>query len=207
MRYLDRWRRRHDNEDKDEHDEATQHLLERARALPHESEPGRDLWSGIENRIRAESLPQEVSPSVGAPLLGVFPRPALTTLLGIVLVATTAIVTLWLGEPSLPVLPTTDSELRSLANELRDRDGIDALHESLLAILEESHSDLPVEARLALEENLRRIDHALAELNLALRQHPEHPELRFLLAETYRREADLLERMQTWVEITSGAKS
>jgi hypothetical protein len=202
MSIFNRWRRR--PEDEAQHDAATQRLLERARALPHESEPERDLWSGIENRIRAASAPRaEPARSVG-PLFGIFPRPALAAALGLALVATTALTTLWLAQPSLP---TTDSELRHLANELRDRDGVGGVHQSLLAILEEPNAELPAQALLALEENVRQIDRALAELNIALRRHPEHPELHFLLAETYRREADLLESMERWTWTSSGGKT
>ncbi len=200
MSFFDRWRRQ--PEDEADHDEAMQRLLERARALPRESEPGRDLWSGIENRIRAASAPSAVP--AGRPLFGVFPRPALAAAFGLALVVTTALATLWLAQPSLP---STDAELRILANELRDRDGVSAVHESLLAILETRRADLPAEGLLALEDNVQRIDRALAELNIALRQYPEHPELSFLLAETYRREADLLERMEWWMQPPPGAES
>jgi hypothetical protein len=202
MSIFDRFRRQ--REEETEPDEATQRLLERARALPREVEPARDLWSGIENRIRSAEAPKTVSAPTSGLLFGVFPRPALAAALGVTLVAATAAITLWIAQPALP---TADSDLRQLANELRARDGVAGVHESLLAILEESQAGLPEEALQALEDNVRQIDRALAELSIALRQHPEHPELRFLLAETYRREADLLERMERWTRPTSGENS
>ena len=50
----------------------------------------------------------------------------------------------------------------------------------------------------AIEENLRLIDRALAEIHLAMERHPESHTLGLLLAETYRREADLLEQIRWW---------
>ena len=202
MSFFDRWRRL--PEDDSEHDEAMQRLLERARTLPRESEPGRDLWRGIENRIRTDAPQRAESAPSRRPLFGVFPRPVLAATIGLALMLTPTLATLWLAQPSLP---KTDSELRLLANELRDRDGLDGVHESLLAILETRRSDLPPEALLAIEDNLQRIDRALAELNVALRRHPEHAELRFLLAETYQREADLLARLEWWLQAPPGAQS
>ena len=202
MSFFDRWRRLPDEES--DHDEGMQRLLERARALSRESQPGRDLWSGIENRIRAQSAQHAESTASKWTLVGVFPRPALSAALGLALVATTALATLWLAQPSLP---SADVEVLRLANELRERDGVGNVHQSLLAILDTRRADLPAEALVALEDNVRRIDQALAELNVALRQHPGHPELSFLLAETYQREADLLERMEWWMQTSSGAES
>ena len=115
MSFFDRWRRL--PEDETEHDEAMQRLLERARTLPRESEPGRDLWRGIENRIRTDAPQRAESAPSRRPLFGVFPRPVLAATIGLALMLTTTLATLWLAQPSLP---KTDSELRLLANELRD---------------------------------------------------------------------------------------
>jgi hypothetical protein len=195
MSFFDRWRGT--SEDDEAPDDATRRLLSRARALPRESEPERDLWMGIENRIRAASAPDAQPARARSPLFGVFPRPALAAACALTLVVTTALATLWLSQPQLP---STQTELRLLADELRQRDGVSDVHERLLAVLETRRDSLPPEALLALEDSVQQIDRALAELNVALRQHPENPELRFLLAETYRREADLLERMVWWVQ-------
>ena len=57
MSFFDRWRRLPEDVwgDEEPRDSELARLVARARALPSESEPTRDLWSGIANRI-AEAL-------------------------------------------------------------------------------------------------------------------------------------------------------
>ena len=81
------------------------------------------------------------------------------------------------------------------------------MHESLVAILDARRGDLPAETMAALEDNLRSIDRAIAEIHLALESNPDHPSLSFLLAEAYRREADLLERLEWWMRSPSEVRS
>ena len=62
-------------------------------------------------------------------------------------------------------------------------------------------AELPRETIAVLDENLRSIDRAIAEIHLALEMNPDHHALGFLLAEAYRSEADLLERLEEWLEV------
>jgi hypothetical protein len=52
--------------------------------------------------------------------------------------------------------------------------------------------------RGAVEKNLAEIDRAIAEIHLAFEAHPNNGALQFLLAEAYRREADMLAQLEWW---------
>ena len=104
-------------------------------------------------------------------------------------------------------VPPTDAEVAAIAERLRERDGVADVHHSVVAILEAHRADLPPQTVAALEENLRSIDRAIAEIHLALESNPEHHALSFLLAEAYRREADLLERLEWWTRSPKEVRS
>jgi hypothetical protein len=88
--------------------------------------------------------------------------------------------------------------IAALADSLRQRDGVSAVHRDLLALLEERRAQLPPEVVAAVERNLAEIDRAISEIHVAFEEHPENPALQFLLAETYRREADMLAQLESW---------
>ena len=198
MSWLDRWRARRSDAAGDEEpaDPELTRLLARSRSLPLALEPQRDLWSGIENRISGRLLTPE--PSRWS-LTALFPRPLAAITVAALLVATTALSVLWIVQPS--GLPPSDAEVAVIAERLRERDGVADVHQRVVAILETHRADLPPETVAALDENLRSIDRAIAEIHLALESNPEHHALSFLLAEAYRREADLLERLQWWTRL------
>ena len=52
--------------------------------------------------------------------------------------------------------------------------------------------------RAAIEQNLLIIDHAIAEIHRAMKNRAESHTLNLLLAETYRREAELLRQLEWW---------
>ncbi len=206
MSLFDRWRRIPEDVagDAEPRDPQLTDLLARARALPSEAEPGRDLWSGIENRISAGrgALPVQ-RPGIG--WLSVFPRPVLAASFASLLVVVTSLATLWLAGPP----PATNGalEVRAIADRVRARDGVSEVRASLVAILERRRSELPVATVAALEENLAAIDSAIADIQLALEASPDNHALRFLLAETYRREAELLEHLEWWMQAPEEAHS
>ena len=202
--WLGRWRTRRSDRagDEEPRDPELARLLARARALPSSQEPQRDLWSGIENRIAARAaaaLPPRWSPVV------LFPRPLAAATAALLLVATTALTTLWIAQR--PGALRSDAEVAAIAERLRERDGVSDVHESVVAILEAHRAKLPPETVAALEENLRSIDRAIAEIHLAVESNPGHHALSFLLAEAYRREADLLERLEWWTRSPGEARS
>jgi hypothetical protein len=205
MSWLDRWRRRFDepasegSEDSEVRDPELARLLDRARSLPRSIEPERDLWSGIENRISGRA-PEPAPWSLAL----LFPRPLAAAAVGLLLVATTAISVLWIGQPGAP---PSDAEMTAIAGQVRARDGVAGVHESIIALLETHRADLPPETVAVLDQNLRSIDRAIAEIHLALESNPDHQALGFLLAEAYRSEADLLERLGWWLQTPPEASS
>jgi len=199
--WLDGWGRGHGEQAGDEapSDPEIARLLERARGLPLSQEPTRDLWSGIENRItgRAE-IPKASGREARRWSPGVlFPRPIVAAAAAVMLVVMTAGTTYWLT--LRPAAPLGDVEVAAIAERLRERDGVADVRESLVAILAARRAQLPAATVDALDESLRSIDRAIAEIHLALMSHPDRPGLSFMLAEAYRREADLLEQLEWWM--------
>lgn len=204
MKWLDRWRKRRVDRavELPETDPELEELLARSRSLPRGLAPQRDLWSGIENRISGRAPARETSDWSLATL---FPRPLAAAAIAVMLVATTAISVLWVAQ--MPGALPSDAEMAAIAAGLRERDGVADVHESLIAILEAHRADLPPETVAVLDENLRSIDRAIAEIHLAIESNPDHHALSFLLAEAYRSEAELLERLEWWLQTPAEATS
>jgi hypothetical protein len=193
--FLRRWRARRAG---DPHERAAiDSLIERARALPRETEPERDLWLGVRNRIAAGEAGERAPAPIWRSRLSVPVWAAGAAAL--LLVATTIGTALWLGSP-----PSLDDPraIRTLADSLRERDGMGAVRRDLLALVAERRAQLPPDVVAAVEKNLAEIDRAIAEIHLAFEAHPENSALHFLLAEAYQREAQMLEQLQWWTSTT-----
>ena len=172
---------------------ATSALRERARALPREAEPQRDLWSGIRNRIEMQNAapPERIRVWRARVSVPVWAASAAAAFLLAVSIGTGV----WFSRP-----PSLDdpAAVRALADSLRDRDGMSGTRQDLLALLDERRAQLPPEVVAAVEKNLAEIDRAIAEIHLTFEEHPSNGALQFLLAEAYRREADMLEQLEWW---------
>ncbi len=203
MKWFLRWRRVPERPSDPEERAALDALLARARALPRQAEPERELWMGIRNRIEMQK-PQARAGGERFPV-----EPARAKLwrarlqvpvwaagaAAALLVATTIGTGLWLGRaPSLE----DPAAIRALADSLRDRDGMSGMRRDLLALLDERREQLPPDVVVAVEKNLGEIDRAIAEIHLAFEAHPDNSALNFLLAEAYRREAEMLEQLEWW---------
>jgi hypothetical protein len=189
--WLGRWRRDPaplSNEER----AAIDAIVARARALPREAEPQRDLWLGIRNRIELSRAEPERSRGwrtrVSVPVWA-------ASAAAMLVLATSVGTGLWLRRP-----PSLDdpAAVRALADTLRERDGMSGTHQSLIALLGERREQLPPEVVAAVEKNLAEIDRAIAEIHLAFEEHPNNAALQFLLAEAYHREADMLEQLEWW---------
>jgi hypothetical protein len=197
-------------------DSELEDLLARARALSRERTPERDLWSGIENRIenRIESRDRALERSPWS-LTSLFPRPVVAMAMAVMLVSTTALSVLWWTQQGGRNLdganpfgaPRTDTQMAAIAQDLRERDGVADVHASIRELLDAHRTELPPETLAILDENLRSIDRAIAEISLALEANPDHHALGFLLAEAYRSEAELLERLEWWLQTPPEATS
>jgi hypothetical protein len=168
-------------------------LLDRARALPREIEPARDLWPGIAARL----------PSRGR-LLG-FPgragsrrRPSHS--LG--LVAAAALVAVSSAVTALLVRPEPVPERETLRPLLVTTMGADPLLKAerdyeraaaeLMGALEERRDLMAPETREAIESSLNVMDRALADLRTALESDPGNRELARLFNATHRKRVELL---------------
>jgi hypothetical protein len=205
MSLLDRWRSLRGPSPSESTDPELAALLQRASALTRASQPTRDLWSGIENRIALLEQAATSHPAGRTALASLFPRPALAAAVALVLVATTAATTLWVAGQNAE--PLSDADVRAIAERVRQRDGVSGVHDSLTRMLEARRGDLPDETLAGLEANLLAIDRAIAEIHVALEAHPDDHGLSFLLAEAYRREADLLDRIGWWLRAPEEATS
>ena len=199
MKWL-RWRRT--PEISPEEQAATDALLARARALPRDAEPQRDLWLGIRNRIELAQTPDPARTRVWRTRISV---PVWAAGAAALLVLATSVGTgWWLSRP-----PSLDDPVavRALADSLRDRDGMTGTRQNLLALLGERRDQLPPEVVAAVEKNLAEIDRAIAEIHLAFEKNPNNAALQFLLAEAYRREADMLQQLEWWTTSEPEAQS
>lgn len=185
--------------------EAIRELVRRAAELPRGIEPRRDLWPGVEARIRWDDGREE--PGTGVPFPGLRAAGPWLAAAAAVLVALTAGATLWLaggpdgasdpGPASVASAPAADSALRSspvLVELGQVEAGYRPMVDRLTGILESRSDRLPPETRRVVERNLGIIDAAIAEAESALTEHPASPELLRALDRSYQRKIDLLRR-------------
>ena len=208
MSWFARWRtHRNDTEDDAEPlDPELRALLERARALPAAVEPERELWNGIQQRITTPA--PTWSAAEPGPFAGLFPRPVAAAVSAAALVAVSVGTTLWItGDPGHPGPGSLDPASRALANQVRQRDGVDDVHMRLVTLLAARRAELPDETIRALENNLRVIDDAIADIHHALQGSPDDEALRVLLADAHQREFELLESLEWWLAPERGDRS
>ena len=146
-------------------------------ALPEAIEPERDLWSGIDDAIAPEEPPARARG----------PRFDLLIAAAAALLATIGGTARWVQTPSPPetVQPAPADDTAQQAARAADAWAAD-LHranEALVAQVE-ARDDLSPEARATIEENLSRIDAAIAEVQTLLEERPDDPDLRRWLTDT-----------------------
>jgi anti-sigma-K factor RskA len=167
-------------------------IVAQASALPAERAPSRDLWPGIRERLVA-----------GAPARGPLPfrawggsRPVLAAAAAVVI----AVAGSWLlrrpaGPAEAPATGTPVAAASAVPDLLDvERDYARATTE-LLAALHARREELSPATVTLVEENLRSIDAALAEIRMALEGDPTNPGLTHMLASTHRRKVDVLQRV------------
>ncbi len=150
-------------------------LLAGARALPQSLEPARDLWEGIEPRIRH---PRGVVATVWWREQA-FWRGAL---------AAAAVLVLALGIYRLTARPPARPGQGFSVLEAEYASAVDELARTL----EGERPRLRPETVAVIERNLRILDQAVRESRDALARDPANPELRQLYAAAYRQKVDLL---------------
>ncbi len=166
-------------------------LRRRARALPAELEPPRDLWPGIESRLGLER-PEELE-------TGVAPGRTLRWPWALAAAAALAVAVLSLalltgrdrsplvaseGPPPpvagiVPAVQALDSQVRGASKEL-------------VAAVQEGPGSLRGPVAEAMEENLRILDRAMDETRSALAEEPQNARLIHALTALYERKLALL---------------
>lgn len=145
--------------------------------LPDAIEPERDLWAGIDDAITPEAPPvRSRGPRVG---LLVAAAAALLATIG----GTARLVQA--PSPTEAVQPEAVDDTAQQAARAAGAWAAD-LHranEALVAQVE-ARDDLSPEARATIEENLSRIDAAIAEVQTLLEERPDDPDLRRWLTDT-----------------------
>jgi len=161
-------------------------LARRARELPREMEPRRDLWPAISLRVGAYPVHQGRTASPGA-----FYRMAAAAVLLVVL---SSVATVWVlrhraPEGSRSVTPA--AELAAL--KASEPDYLQA-RKALYTALEERRARLSPETLKVIDQNLAVMDQALRAMKTALDRDPGNRGLAVLIESTYRQEIQLLMR-------------
>jgi anti-sigma factor RsiW len=168
-------------------------VLAHAAALPREASPARDLWPEIAARITRR------------PRLLLLPRMPALARLGIAAAILIAVVSGAIlarrqagPAPSTASVPVTAQPV-SLGGEpahlLEAEREYDRATSELLAALNARRETLSPATVAMVEQNLRTIDQALAQIRAALREDPASPELNHLLTSTHQKKLDVLQQV------------
>ena len=179
-----------------EEERALRALIAAAAALPREMPPARDLWPELAERLRGA----EGARLVARPALSSWRSPMAMAAAASVLVALAA--TLWVrGHGPRPAPGVTSGTLMTVASVDPGADLLATEREyarataDLMAALESQKAALSPETRQVLDENLKTIDEALAQVRTALRKDPGNGALTHLLTSTHQKKLDALQRV------------
>lgn len=177
-------------------------LLAHAAALPREIGPGRDLWPGIEGRLRPRGARRFSlrwpfgRQAADAHAFGRWLVPGLATAAALL-----ALSTLLPRAGHAPGGAGPAEPVRSLAAE-GDAGGLSAAEAEytrasaeLMEALQARHATLPPATAAAVDANLRTIDQALGDIRAALDQDPQNAQLARLLNATHRRKVAFLQQL------------
>jgi anti-sigma factor RsiW len=170
-------------------------LLAHAEALPEEKMPARDLWAGIATRIRDGNV-------VRGPASWWRNPAALAAAAAVVIAVSGALLVRPGGtRPSSAASPSAEG-VRQLAAVTTSQAGLrEAEREyarataDLMQVLEAQRPSLSPETARTIEENLKIIDQALAQVRAALEKDPTDARLAHLLTTTHQKKVDALQRI------------
>jgi anti-sigma factor RsiW len=167
-------------------------LTMRYKAAPENSAVVEELWPSIRTRIEADKIIALAAPT-SLPKRRLRARHAV----GFGALAAAVMLTVVLLRPShrivvdSAVAVSDTSALRLVSDSVRSYEDEARL---LLSRLELQRAMLRPEAAASIDRDLKVIDQAIAELQLAIQNDPRNPALRRLLASSYRQKVDLLKR-------------
>lgn len=175
-------------------------LIARARTLPRELPPQRQLWPAIANQINDKKI-HPLYPANRAWL-----RRWETW--GLAAAACVAIIALvwgiWQGETTRYISGHTGNQLPSIAPPMAEvpprqqvaigpNPAYKKVRQHIQQTLQLNKQELSTETMSVIEKNMGVIDDAIAQINKALTEDPENPDLQLMLVATQRQAADLLE--------------
>ena len=170
-----------------------QRLLQQAQQLSPGLAPQRDLWPGILGRL--ESSEVSVSPRVSHRWL------AWAAVLALAVLAIPLLLRQRAPEPTQQATAAPDEsvvvdDVMLAKSELaRSEDRVLLTRRDLVEAIELRRDLLGPETSKSVEDSLRVLDRAVAELRLALEEDPYNRRLRLLLAAKYQHEVRLLQRV------------
>lgn len=167
-------------------------VLAHAEALPEEKMPERDLWAGIASRIREEKG--------GRGAAWRWNPAALAAAAAVVVAVSGALVVRHTRPPvsgartvqgvaQLAAVTTSQAGLRAAEREYARATA------ELMQVLEQQRPSLSPETARTIEDNLRTIDQALAQVRAALEKDPTDQRLAHLLTATHQKKVDALQRI------------
>jgi len=178
-------------------------LRAEARALPREMQPSRDLWQGIAARMESGSPSDGAIPirrKAASRISRTSTWTALAAAAGILVALTAATLQLMNrpGDAPMAAAPIIDAPAESrpltalAAFEPTEQEYLVALAD-LEQVYEARRSSLSPETVAVIDQNLRIIDAAIADIRAALEAESTNVELPFLLSGVYRSKVDLLD--------------
>lgn len=167
--------------------ESLQSLLDRTHELEAEIRPARDLWPGIETRVRDLTAPDRQWWS------------QLAAAAVILVILSIPLSVWWAGRQPSETEATieigaSDRGLAVQANLARSEDGVMLPRTDLAAAIERRRDVVEDRTLVVLEENMRLLDKAIGELHAALEDDPQNLHLRMSLAARYQQERKLLQK-------------
>lgn len=167
-------------------------VLAHAEALPEEKRPERDLWAGIASRID-EGTGRRRHTAWWNPV-------ALAAAAAVVVAVSGALVVRQTRTPA--PAPRTVQGVAQLAAVRTSQAGLRAAESEyarataeLMQVLEQQRPSLSPETARTVEDNLRTIDQALAQVRAALEKNPTDQRLAHLLTATHQKKVDALQRI------------
>lgn len=183
-----------------------------AEAMPREIEPGRDLWADIETRISPTRVMTVDFRGRGPlTLLGLRSAwgqwAALAAAALALVVISSGVTAYFLSGPDLGVSPGMTGitgigePVASTMEEFRPAEiGYAQAIDDLVQALDERREDLDAETLTVIESNLRVIDAAIRRVRAAIEKYPDDSELATVLADSYRRKLEFLQRTNLLIQ-------
>jgi hypothetical protein len=165
-------------------------LMQEARRLATEVSPGRDLWPGIAEAIAKPATRY----SRWTPMLA-------QAAAVLALVGGSSMVTWYLVSEEPQVIEVYRPALHAELAAYGDRESLgqdyDRVHGEVASQLKAELEKLSPEARADVERNMAVINQAIADIGEALNREPDNELLRDLLADAYREELVIMQRVGT----------